>query len=61
MFVRLAPSEIEDCLCIYKDELLSGARDNFRRSVGCAVPRRHAADSSTINLCVLVSRIFLLL
>jgi hypothetical protein len=39
-FARLAPSEIEDCLCIYKDELLGGARDNFRRSSGCAVPRR---------------------
>jgi hypothetical protein len=39
-FARLTPSEIEDCLCIYKDELLGGARDNFRRSSGCAVPRR---------------------
>ncbi len=39
-FARLAPSEIEDCLCIYKKELLGGARDNFRRSPGCAVPRR---------------------
>jgi hypothetical protein len=39
-FARLAPPEIEDCLCIYKDELLGGARDNFRRSSGCAVPRR---------------------
>ena len=39
-FARLAPSEIEDCLCIYKDELLGGARDNSRRSSGCAVPRR---------------------
>jgi hypothetical protein len=39
-FSRLAPSEIEDCLCIYKDELLGGARDNFSRSSGCAVARR---------------------
>lgn len=38
-FARLAPSEIEDCLCIYKDDLTGGARDGFRRS-GCAVPRR---------------------
>jgi len=38
-FARLSPSEIEDCLCIYKDELLGGARGNFRSS-GCAVPRR---------------------
>ncbi len=39
-FLWLAPSEIEDCLCIYKDELLGGARGSFRRSSGCAVPRR---------------------
>jgi hypothetical protein len=39
-FARLAPSEIEDCLCIYKGELLSGARDDFRRSSDCAVARR---------------------
>lgn len=40
-FSRLAPSEIEDCLCIYKDELRGGARS--RRTSGCAVairPRR---------------------
>jgi hypothetical protein len=39
-FARLAPSEIEDCLCIYKDELLGRARDHFRRSPGCGVARR---------------------
>jgi len=39
-FARLAPSEIEDCLCIYKDELMNGVRDNFRHSSGCAVARR---------------------
>lgn len=39
-FARLAPSEIEDCLCIYKDELLGGVHDNFRRSSGCAIPGR---------------------
>jgi hypothetical protein len=39
-FARLAPSEIEDCLCIYKDELRGGARDNSRPNAGCAVPRR---------------------
>jgi hypothetical protein len=40
-FFRLAPSEIEDCLCIYKDELRNGART--RRASACAVairPRR---------------------
>jgi hypothetical protein len=39
-FARLAPSEIEDCLCIYKKELMGGLRDEFRRSSGCAVARR---------------------
>jgi hypothetical protein len=39
-FARLAPSEIEDCLCIYKDELLGRARGQFRRSPGCGVARR---------------------
>lgn len=39
-FARLAPSEIEDCLCIYKEELIGGARDNSRRSSGCAIPKR---------------------
>ncbi|HEX4021944.1 MAG TPA: hypothetical protein VHX63_12415 [Acidobacteriaceae bacterium] len=39
-FARLAPSEIEDCLCIYKKQLMGGARDNSRRSSFCAVPRR---------------------
>jgi hypothetical protein len=39
-FARLAPSEIEDCLCIYKKELQGGARGNFRRSSGCVIPRR---------------------
>ena len=37
-FSRLAPSEIEDCLCIYKDELHGGARS--RRSSGCGVAKR---------------------
>lgn len=36
-FARLAPSEIEDCLCIYKDELRGNTR---RRNVGCGVARR---------------------
>jgi hypothetical protein len=39
-FARLAPSEIEDCLCIYKDDLTGGARDNFRRRSDCAVAKR---------------------
>jgi hypothetical protein len=39
-FARLAPSEMEDCLCIYKDELSGGARDNFRRSSDGAVAKR---------------------
>lgn len=37
-FLRLAPSEIEDCLCIYKDELRGDART--RRASGCGVARR---------------------
>lgn len=37
-FARLAPSEIEDCLCIYKDDL-RGSGHNHRNS-GCGVPRR---------------------
>ncbi len=37
---RLAPSEIEDCLCIYKKELLGGVRDNFRSSSDCGIARR---------------------
>jgi len=39
-FARLVPSEIEDCLCIYKAELVGGARDNFRRAPGCGVAGR---------------------
>lgn len=39
-FARLAPSEIEDCLCIYKEELMGSVRDNSRRSSGCAIPKR---------------------
>jgi hypothetical protein len=38
-FSRLAPSEIEDCLCIYKDDLIGGAGNNSRSSSGCAVAR----------------------
>lgn len=34
-FSRLAPSEIEDCLCICKDELRGDAR--HRRASGCSV------------------------
>jgi len=37
-FARLAPSEIEDCLCIYKDELRGGAIRS--RNSGCGVARR---------------------
>ncbi|HEY1580453.1 MAG TPA: hypothetical protein VGF82_25610 [Terracidiphilus sp.] len=36
-FSRLAASEIEDCLCIYKDELRGAAR---HRNAGCGVARR---------------------
>jgi hypothetical protein len=39
-FARLEPSEVEDCLCIYKEELRGGVRNNFPRSSVCAVPRR---------------------
>jgi hypothetical protein len=38
-FARLAPSEIEDCLCIYKAEFKGGTRHHFRSSV-CGVARR---------------------
>jgi len=38
-FARLAPSEIEDCLCIYKDDLIGGAGNNSRSSSGCTVAR----------------------
>jgi hypothetical protein len=31
VFLRLAPSEIEDCLCIYKDELRAGAHTRTAR------------------------------
>jgi hypothetical protein len=37
-FLRLAPSEIEDCLCIYKDELRGAA--HVRRNSGCGVARQ---------------------
>jgi hypothetical protein len=37
-FSRLAPSEIEDCLCIYKDELRGNARR--LRNSGCSVARK---------------------
>jgi hypothetical protein len=41
-FSRLAPSEIEDCLCIYKDELRDGVHSRTaRRMSGCAVAVRH--------------------
>jgi hypothetical protein len=40
-FSRLAPSEIEDCLCIYKDELGNGTLSRTaRRKSGCAVTVR---------------------
>jgi hypothetical protein len=40
-FSRLAPSEIEDCLCIYKDELRDGVHSRTaRRKSGCAVAVR---------------------
>ena len=37
-FSWLSPSEIEDCLCIYKDELRGGVRQ--RRNPRCGVARR---------------------
>jgi hypothetical protein len=40
-FSRLAPSEIEDCLCIYRDELRDGVHSRTaRRKSGCAVAVR---------------------
>jgi len=42
-FSRLAPFEIEDCLCIYKDELCIGTRSrSARRKSKCAVTVRQA-------------------
>jgi hypothetical protein len=38
-FGQLTPAEIEDCLCIYKDEL-GGARDGRGRKSGRCVARR---------------------
>ncbi len=37
-FSRLAPSEIEDCLCIYRDEFGSDA--GHRRHPRCSIPKR---------------------
>jgi hypothetical protein len=37
-FASLSPAEIEDCLCIYKDEL-NGSSGNRRRGAACAVAR----------------------
>lgn len=37
-FSQLTPAEIEDCLCIYKDELRGGA--SVRRNTRCIVARR---------------------
>jgi hypothetical protein len=40
-FARLAPSEIEDCLCIYKDKLRNGAWSrSSRHKSGCTVKVR---------------------
>lgn len=38
-FSRLTPPEIEDCLCIYKDEL-GDAADDVRRNSGCGAAKR---------------------
>jgi len=38
-FSKLTAAEIEDCLCIYKDDL-HGARDGRRRNSRCGVARR---------------------
>ena len=47
-FARLAASEIEDCLCIYKDELLGGARDNFVAAQVALLQDGLAADFSCL-------------
>ena len=40
-FLRLAPAEIEDCLCIYKDDLRDGTRGRpARRKSECVVAAR---------------------
>ena len=38
-FSKLIPAEIEDCLCIYKDEF-RGSRSRSRRNSRCGVARR---------------------
>lgn len=39
-FSRLTPAEIEDCLCIYRDEL-RGESGGFCRDARCGVRKRH--------------------
>ena len=40
-FSRLSPAEIEDCLCIYKDDLRDGAEGRIsRQKSGCRVAKR---------------------
>jgi hypothetical protein len=43
-FSRLAPSEIEDCLCIYRDELI-GIRAHSRGRITCGTGRRRRGCS----------------
>jgi hypothetical protein len=43
VFSRLTPSEIEDCLCIFKDHLQNGAHLRaMRRKSGCSVASQHS-------------------
>ena len=44
-FSRLAPSEIEDCLCIYKDELRNEGRTSTIRRTHCIPSRRRVRCS----------------
>lgn len=44
-FSRLAASEVEDCLCIYKDELRGAALGSRDVSSGCRVPVRRRGCS----------------
>jgi len=39
-FIRLTPAEIEDCLCIYKDEMRGVRSHGAGRTTGCGQARR---------------------
>jgi hypothetical protein len=49
-FSRLSAAEIEDCLCIYKDELLGNVQEARQRTLRCApaeVPEKRSRTSKS--------------